>query len=179
MDTKEGDYQPLDFLVTPFVEVSIIREAGTGPIKVEVFGKIADILISIAEDNPTTILFYFCDIVEGIPHPRTGRDIPSHECRNYLFKLLFQRYREKASEHWSDIEVILRSQEPLLEMYAHFLIRDRHLQLVELLRKEVLDVTPGKGRHFVTRPLTACYQGCFLLASGYSKNFAPNTLPQG
>ena len=61
-----------------------------------------------------------------------------HEYRNYLFKLLFQRYREKASEQWSDIEVILRSQEPLLEMYAHFLVRDRHLPLVELLRKEVL-----------------------------------------
>jgi hypothetical protein len=119
------------------VEVSIIRENGNSPIKVEVFGRIADILISIAEDNPTSILFYFCDIVEGIPHPRTGRDIPSHEYRNLLFKLLFQRYCEKASEHWSDIEVILRSQEPLLEMYAHFLVRDRHLPLVELLRKEV------------------------------------------
>ena len=68
------------------VEVSIIREKGNGPIKVEVFGRIADILVSIAEDNPTTILFYFCDIVEGIPHPRTGRDIPSHEYRNLLFK---------------------------------------------------------------------------------------------
>ena len=121
------------------VEVSIIREKGNGPIKIEVFGKIADILISIAEDNPITILFYFCDIVEGIPHSRTGRDIPSHEYRNYLFKLLFQRYCEKASEHWSDIEVILRSQEPQLEMYAHFLVRDRHLPLVELLRKEVLN----------------------------------------
>ena len=121
------------------VEVSIIREKGNGPIKVEVFGRIADLLVSIAEDNPTTILFYFCDIVEGIPHPRMGRDIPSHEYRNYLFKLLFQRYCEKASEHWSDIEVILRSQEPLLEMYAHFLVRDRHLPLVELLRKEVLN----------------------------------------
>jgi len=119
------------------VEVSIIREMGTGSIKVEVFGKIADILISIAEDNPNTILFYFCDIVEGIPHPRRGRDIPSHEYRNILFKLLFQRYCEKATEHWSDIEIILRSQEPQLEMYAHLLVRDRHLPLVELLRKEV------------------------------------------
>lgn len=35
--------------------------------------------------------------------------------------------------------LILRSQEPLLEMYAHFLVRDRHLPLVELLRKEVLN----------------------------------------
>jgi len=40
------------------VEVSIIRER-IGPEKVEVFGKIANILISIAEDNPNTILFYF------------------------------------------------------------------------------------------------------------------------
>ena len=54
------------------VEVGIIREKGNGPIRVEVFGKIADILISIAEDNPSTILFYFCDIVEGIPHNRKG-----------------------------------------------------------------------------------------------------------
>lgn len=56
-----------------------------------------------------------------------------------FFKLLFQQYCEKATEHWSDIEVILKSQEPLLEMYAHFLVRDRHLPLVELLRKEVLN----------------------------------------
>ncbi len=34
---------------------------------------------------------------------------------------------------------ILRSQEPQLEMYAHFLVRDRHLPLVELLRKEALN----------------------------------------
>ena len=35
--------------------------------------------------------------------------------------------------------LILRSQEPLFEMYALFLVRDRHLPLVELLRKEVLN----------------------------------------
>ena len=35
------------------VEVSIIRENGNSPIKVEVFGMIADFLISIAEANPT------------------------------------------------------------------------------------------------------------------------------
>ncbi len=119
------------------LEVSIIREAGRGPIKVEVFGKIADILVSIAEENPHTVLFYFCDIVEGIPGLRPGKDIPSHEYRNELFKLLFTRYCEKAKEHWSDIEIVLKSMEPPLEMYAHFLVRDRHLPLVDLLRSEV------------------------------------------
>ena len=119
------------------LEVSIIREAGRNPIKVEVFGKIADILVSIAEENPHTVLFYFCDIVEGIPRLRPGKDIPSHEYRNELFKLLFTRYCEKAKEHWSDIEIVLKSMEPPLEMYAHFLVRDRHLPLVDLLRSEV------------------------------------------
>lgn len=37
------------------LEVSIIRESGSNPISVEVFGKIADILVSIAEENPQTI----------------------------------------------------------------------------------------------------------------------------
>ena len=119
------------------LEVSIIREAGSNPIRVEVFGKIADILVSIAEENPQTILFYFCDIVEGIPRLRPGKGIPSHEYRNELFKLLFARYCEKAHEHWSDIEVILKSFNPPLEMYAHFLVRDRHLPLVDLLKNEV------------------------------------------
>ena len=54
---------------------------------------------------------------------------------NFCFNGIAKKHRE----HWSDIEVILRSQEPLLEMYAHFLVRDRHLPLVELLRKEVLN----------------------------------------
>ena len=119
------------------LEVSIIREVGRNPIKVEVFGKIADILVSIAEENPHTILFYFCDIVEGIPHLRQGKGIPSHEYRNELFKLLFSRYCERAKEHWSDIEVVLKSMDPPLEMYAHFLVRDRHLPLVDLLKSEV------------------------------------------
>lgn len=47
------------------------------------------------------------------------------------------RYKALASEHWSDIEVVLQSDTPKLEMYAHFLLRDRHLPLVEILRKEV------------------------------------------
>lgn len=154
INTQEGDkvivslYSSYPYLKDLFpnisqsfeiVEVSIIREKGNSPIKVDIFGKIADIIISIAEDNPNTVIFYFCDIIEGIPHLRTGRSIPSHEYRNYLFKLLFQRYCEKASEHWSDIEVILKSQDPQLEMYAHFLVRDRHLPIVDLLRNEVLN----------------------------------------
>lgn len=121
------------------VEVSIIRKEGEAPIKVEIFGKIADILVSIVEDNPNTVLFYYCDIVEDIPHPRSGRNISSHKYRNNLFKLLFQRYSDKASERWSDIEVILRSQEPRMEMYAHFFVRDKHLPIVDLLRNEVLN----------------------------------------
>ena len=50
---------------------------------------------------------------------------------------MFARYCEKAHEHWSDIELILKSLDPPLEMYAHFLVRDRHLPLVELLKNEV------------------------------------------
>ena len=55
------------------LEVSIIRDKGTKPVKMEIFGKIADILISIAEDNPDGILFYFCDIIEGIPSQRPNK----------------------------------------------------------------------------------------------------------
>lgn len=119
------------------LEVSLIRKAGDNPIKMEVFGKIADILLSIAEENPHTILFYFCDIVEGIPRLRTGKGIQAHKYRNELFKLLFARYCKRAQEHWSDIEVILKSTDPFLEMYAHFLVRDKHLTLIDLLKAEV------------------------------------------
>ena len=119
------------------LEVSIIRAKGTKTIKMDVFGKIADILISIAEDNPEGILFYFCDIVEGIPNQRSNKLIASHEYRNELFKLLFKRYSPKAKEHWSDIEVVLESDSPKLEMYAHFLLRDKHLPLADFLRGEV------------------------------------------
>ena len=58
-------YSPLNLKDLNLLK-SVLSERGSGPIKVEVFGKIANILISIAEDNPNTILFYFCDIVEGI-----------------------------------------------------------------------------------------------------------------
>ncbi|MBO4625435.1 MAG: hypothetical protein J5646_08105 [Bacteroidales bacterium] len=119
------------------LEVSIIRDKGTSPIKMEIFGKIADILISIAEDNPEGILFYFCDIVEGIPNQRPNKLIASHEYRNELFKLLFKRYSPKARDHWSDIEVVLESDSPKLEMYSHFLLRDKHLPLVDFLRNEI------------------------------------------
>lgn len=119
------------------LEVSIIRDKGTSPIKMEVFGKIADILISIAEDNPEGILFYFCDIIEGIPNQRPNKLLASHEYRNELFKLLFKRYSPKAKDHWSDIEVVLESDSPKLEMYTHFLLRDKHLPLVDFLREEI------------------------------------------
>ena len=128
---------PVDAVDFEIVEVSIIREKGMGPVPVAVFGRIADILVDIAEDNQNTILFYFCDIVEGIPRTRPGRKILSHEYRNALFKLLFQRYRSKAREHWSDIEINLLSNDPPIELYAHFLLRDRHLPLVDILRNEV------------------------------------------
>ena len=121
----------------PRSKISIIREKGSGPVPITVFGKIADILIDIAEDNPDTILFYFCDIVEGIPNALQGRSLLSHEYRNSLFKLLFQRYQSKAREHWSDIEIVLLSNDPPVELYAHFLLRDKHMPLVNILKSEV------------------------------------------
>ena len=106
INTQEGDkvlvslcssYPYLQDILTPgapsfdLLEVCIVREKGTGPIRMEVFGKIAELLISVAEENPASVLFYFCDFSEDIPHQRR-RDMPSHEYRNTLFKLLFQRY---------------------------------------------------------------------------------------
>lgn len=149
--TKEGDsiivslssYYSIKELVGPefdnveIAEVSIFRQNGNRPVSLAVFGKIADILISIAEENPETILYYFCDITEEIPHSRAGHGLPSHDYRNELFKRLFERYQKRANDHWSDIEIILMSDEPILKLYAHFLLRDKHLPLVEALRSEV------------------------------------------
>ena len=131
------DIAPASIPEFELLEVSIIRDKGTKPVKMEVFGKIADILISIAEDNPDGILFYFCDIIEGIPSQRPNKTMMSHEYRNELFKLLFKRYSPNAKDHWSDIEVVLESDSPKLEMHTHFLLRDKHLPLVDFLRSEI------------------------------------------
>lgn len=131
------DIAPAGIPEFELLEVSIIRDKGTKPVKMEVFGKIADILISIAEDNPDGILFYFCDIIEGIPSQRPNKSMMSHEYRNELFKLLFKRYSPNAKDHWFDIEVVLESDSPKLEMYTHFLLRDKHLPLVDFLRSEI------------------------------------------
>lgn len=120
------------------VEITIIREAGNGPINIDVFGKIAQVLISIAKDNPNTVLYYFCDITEEIPYQRAGKEQTYQEYRNNLFKLLFQRYRTIAGDHWSDIEIEMKSTQPLQTYYAHFLLRDQHIPLVQILRNEVL-----------------------------------------
>ena len=121
------------------VEITIVRESGMNPIKMAVFRKIAEILIDIAQDNPNTILYYFCDMSETLPNQRAGRDLTSQEYRNNLFKLLFQRYSSQAIEHWSDVEVEMRSKEPDLMLYAHSLLRDQHLPLAEFLKDEVLN----------------------------------------
>lgn len=120
------------------VEISFFRESGTNPIKIEVFGKIAQVLISIAQDNPNTIFYYFCDLTEEIPHQRIGRNLSYQEYRNNLFKLLFMRYNSEAQEHWSDIEIELKSTQTEQTLFAHFLIRDHHLHLVDILRNEVM-----------------------------------------
>lgn len=121
------------------VEITIVRETGNNPIKMEVFGKIAQVLISIAQDNPDTILYYFCDMTEALPHLRPGRTLSYQEYRNNLFKQLFQRYCSKSNEHWTDIEVEMRSTQLEQTLYAHFLLRDKHLPLVDILRNEVLN----------------------------------------
>jgi len=120
------------------VEISIVRESGTNPIKIEVFGKIAQVLISIAQDNPNTILYYFCDLTQQIPCQRIGRNLSYQEYRNNLFKLIFQRYNNESKEHWSDIEIELKSTQSEQTLFAHFLLRDQHLPLVDILRNEVL-----------------------------------------
>ena len=112
-----GDIFPL----LEIVEIAIVRESGMASIKMEVFRKIAEILIDIAQDNPNTILYYFCDMSESLPNQRIGRNLSSQEYRNNLFKLLFQRYSGQASEHWSDVEVEMRSTKPDLTMYAHII----------------------------------------------------------
>lgn len=60
------------------------------------------------------------------------------EYRNNLFKLLFMRYNSEAQEHWSDIEIELKSTQTEQTLFAHFLIRDHHLHLVDILRNEVM-----------------------------------------
>lgn len=121
------------------VEITIVRESGEKPIKMEVFGRIAQVLISIAQDNPDTILYYFCDTTEGLPHQRSGRTLSYQEYRNNLFKNLFQRYSSESTEHWTDIEIEMRSTHLEQTLYAHFLLRDKHLPLVDILRNEVLN----------------------------------------
>lgn len=121
------------------VEITIIRESGMNPVKMEVFGKIAQVLISLAQDNPDTVLYYFCDMTEELPNERSNRTLSYQEYRNNLFKLLFQRYCKDAQEHWSDIEVEMRSTQLEQTYYAHFLLRDKHLPLVDILRNEVLN----------------------------------------
>lgn len=121
------------------VEITIVRENGNNPIKIEVFGRIAQVLLSIAQDNPDTILYYFCDMTEDLPHQRSRRTLSCQEYRNNLFKLLFQRYSNESDEHWTDIEIEMRSTQLEQTLYAHFLLRDKHLPLVEILRNEVLN----------------------------------------
>lgn len=121
------------------VEISIVRESGMNPIKMEVFGKIAQVLISLAQDNPNTILYYFCDTTDSLPRQRAGRPISSQVYRNELFKLLFLRYSSLAKDRWSDIEIEMHSTQPELTLFAHFLLRDKHLPLVDILRAEVLN----------------------------------------
>ena len=121
------------------IEVSIIREKGNNPIKIGVFGKIAEILMSIVEDNPEIVFFYFCDTIEEIPKYRPNRLISAHNYRNELFKLLFKRYSPEAKDHWSDVEIVLESDSPKLEFYSHLLVRDRHLPMVDYLRDEIYD----------------------------------------
>lgn len=151
--TKEGDklvvsltsfYPYMDELIgnmfsgMELVEISIYRESGNNPIRMEVFGKIAQVLITIAQDNPQTLFYYFCDATERLPHQRAGRNIALHEYRNTLFSKLFKRYQQQAGVHWSDIEIELKSDIEEQVFYAHLLIRDKHLSLVDILRNEVL-----------------------------------------
>ena len=121
------------------VEITIVRENGNNPIKIEVFGRIAQVLLLVAQENPDTILYYFCDMTEELPHQRSGKTLSCQEYRNNLFKHLFQRYCSKSNEHWTDIEVEMRSTQLEQTLYAHFLLRDKHLPLVDILRNEVLN----------------------------------------
>ena len=121
------------------VEITIIREKGDNPIPMEAFGKIAQVLISLAQDDPDTILYYFCDMTDDLPHQRAGRILTCHEYRNKLFKQLFIRYSNGTDEHWTDVEVEMRSTQLNQNLFSHFLLRDKHLQLVDILKNEVLN----------------------------------------
>lgn len=150
INTQEGDKLIVSLFSYPFlsqsigvtngmeiVEISITRETGTGVVPVKVFGEIAKKLINIADNDPNVIFYYFCDATDEIPKQRNNRRTRCQDYRNELFKLVFQRYYNLAKDNWFDNEVRMPSEDS--NYFAHFLIREQHSDVIELLKKEVMN----------------------------------------
>ena len=119
------------------VEISVAREKGNGVVPIKVFGEIAKKLINIADNDQDVIYYYFCDATDEIPNQRASKRTKCQDYRNELFKLIFQRYYSLAKDNWFDNEIRMHFEDS--NYFAHFLIREQHSDVIELLKTEVMN----------------------------------------
>lgn len=128
-------------------ELIIDRIKGESTTEQEVLHDITGWVADMFANNPNLIIYYSCDDILPIPSRNINSDnkaLPVNEYRSKLFSHLFKTY---LSTH----QVIGVTDSPIrldnyesgygYSIYLHLIARDRHADVVELIKSEIREVS--------------------------------------
>ena len=117
------------------VGIDLRRLAGTNTTGYEVLTAIESTIADFLDNHKNTIICYYCDFVNPIPHT-SKNSMPPQEYRSRLFDYMFQRYSKQHGI--SDVRLSVVEINGINEKYYfHVIYREVHSLLASIIGQDL------------------------------------------
>lgn len=140
IDSFEKNSLP-DFLINALHEIEIFditleRVAGESQTPASVLFEISNFLAGFLLDNPSAILYFYCDDMHDIS--RRNTNISPQKFRSDLFSSMFNRYtRQHNVPNITDTTIEIRADR---DIYIHLIARTEHLPFVQKIQNSIQEM---------------------------------------
>lgn len=118
------------------VEVCLERIRGKKTTNIAVLMQIAKMIANFFKQNEDVILYFFCDDLNDIPRRQT--DLSPQKFRSRLFSQMYSRYTSMSNiTEIQNVSICIDSSG--WKNYIHFLVRSKHMPIMDMIQKDVLD----------------------------------------
>ena len=128
-------------------ELMIDRISGETTTEQDVLHDITGWVADLFANNPNLIIYYSCDDMTPIPSRNTNsdnKDLPVNEYRSRLFTHIFDSYMSSHQVSGvSNTPIRLDNYENGMgySLFFHLIARDQHIDIVEMLKDEIKEVS--------------------------------------
>lgn len=128
-------------------ELMIERISGESTTGQDVLHDITGWVAELFANNPNLIIYYSCDDITPIPsrnHNSDNKDIPVNAYRSKLFTRIFNTYmvsHQVSGVTNTPIQLDNYENGKGYSLFFHFIARDIHNDIVEMLKEDIKDVS--------------------------------------